>query len=43
MQGAVLVNQLRMMDLHARQAKKIAIATDEVVEDALLRLQAIID
>ncbi|WP_286783827.1 type II toxin-antitoxin system ChpB family toxin [Leclercia sp. UBA1284] len=42
-QGAVLVNQLRMMDLHARQAKKIAIATDEVVEDALLRLQAIID
>jgi len=42
-QGVVLVNQVRMLDLHARQAKKIALATDEVVEDALLRLQAIID
>jgi len=39
----VLVNQVRMLDLHARQAKKIALAADEVVEDALLRLQTIID
>jgi mRNA interferase ChpB len=41
--GVVLVNQLRMLDLHARQAKKVATATGEVIEDVLLRVQAIID
>lgn len=42
-QGVVLVNQLRMMDLRARQAKWLGVAADEVVEDVLLRLQAIVD
>ncbi|VTQ24078.1 toxin ChpB [Escherichia coli] len=37
--GVVLVNQVRMMDLHARLAKRIGLAADEVVEEALLRLQ----
>ena len=42
MHGVVLVNQVRMMDLHARQAKRIGLAADEVVEEALLRLQAVV-
>jgi len=42
-QGVILVNQIRMMDLQARQAKKIAVAASEVVQDALMRLQAIVD
>jgi len=42
-QGVILVNQIRMMDLKARQAIKIAVATDDVVQDALMRLQAIVD
>lgn len=41
-QGVILLNQIRTMDLAARQAKRIGIASDETVEDALLRLQAIV-
>ncbi|MBC3871727.1 type II toxin-antitoxin system ChpB family toxin [Undibacterium oligocarboniphilum] len=40
-QGVALVNQVRMLDLEARGAKKIEAAPDFVVEDALARLQAI--
>lgn len=40
-QGVALVNQVRMMDLEGRGAKKIETAPDFVVEDALARLQAI--
>jgi len=42
-QGMVLINQIRMLDLRARQARRIGLAADEVVEDALLRLQAIVE
>ena len=40
-QGVALVNQVRMLDLEERGAKKIEVAPDFVVEDALARLQAI--
>jgi mRNA interferase ChpB len=42
-QGIALVNQIRMMDLEQRGAKKIETAPDFVIEDALARLQAILD
>jgi len=42
-QGAALVNQVRMLDLEERGAKKIETAPGFVVEDALARLQAIMD
>lgn len=42
-QGVALVNQIRMLDLEERGAKKIEMAQDFVVEDALARLQAILD
>ncbi|NUT61234.1 type II toxin-antitoxin system ChpB family toxin [Herbaspirillum sp. C9C3] len=42
-QGAALVNQIRMLDLEARRAKKIETAPDFVIDDALARLQAILD
>jgi mRNA interferase ChpB len=42
-QGVVLVNMIRTLDLTARQAKKVEVAPDFVVEDALARLRAIID
>jgi mRNA interferase ChpB len=42
-QGVALVNQIRMLDLEARSAKRIETAPDFVVEDALARLRAIID
>ncbi|EFB1500718.1 type II toxin-antitoxin system ChpB family toxin [Escherichia albertii] len=41
--GVVVVNQVRMMDLNARQAKRIGLACDEVVEEVLLRLQAVVE
>lgn len=41
-QGVILVNQVRMMDLCARQATRIGVASDETVEDTLLRLQAVV-
>lgn len=34
---------VRMMDLRARLAKRIGLAADEVVEEALLRLQAVVE
>jgi len=42
-QGVALVNQIRMLDLEARGAKKIESAPDFVINDALARLQAITD
>ena len=42
-QGAALVNQVRMLDLEARGAKKVETAPDFVIDDALARLQAILD
>lgn len=42
-QGVALVNQVRMLDLEERGAKKIETAPDFVVDDALARLQAITD
>lgn len=42
-QGVALVNQIRMLDLEERGAKKIESAPDFVTDDALARLQAILD
>lgn len=42
-QGVALVNQVRMLDLEERGAKKIETAPNFVVDDALARLQAITD
>lgn len=42
-QGVVLVNQLRMLDLRARQARRLGIASDEVVEEVLLRVQTMVE
>lgn len=42
-QGAALVNQIRMLDLEARNAKRIETAPEFVVDDALARLRAITD
>src|SRR5687768_8793613 len=42
-QGVVLVNQIRILDLEERGAKKIETVPDFVIEDALARLRAILD
>ena len=42
MHGVVLVNQVRMW-IYVRLAKRIGLAADEVVEEALLRLQAVVE
>ncbi|PVX85687.1 type II toxin-antitoxin system ChpB family toxin [Paraburkholderia unamae] len=42
-QGVALVNMVRMLDLEGRGARKIECAPVEVVEDALARLQTIIE
>lgn len=42
-QGVALVNMMRTLDLEARGAKKIERAPAEVVDDALARLQTILD
>lgn len=42
-QGVALVNMVRSMDLDARAAKKIESAPQFVVDDALARLQAILE
>lgn len=42
-QGVVLVNMIRTMDLIARGAKKVEVAPDFVVEDALARIRAILE
>ena len=42
-QGVALVNQIRMLDLEKRGARKIETAPDFVIDDALARLQAILE
>lgn len=42
-QGVALVNQVRMLDLESRGAKRVETAPEFVVEDALARLRAITD
>ena len=42
-QGVALVNQVRMLDLEASWAKKVETAPEFVIDDALARLQAILD
>ncbi|MBY0239153.1 MAG: type II toxin-antitoxin system ChpB family toxin [Burkholderiaceae bacterium] len=42
-QGVALVNQVRMLDLEAREAKRVETAPEFVVEDALARFRAITD
>ncbi|MBG6223416.1 mRNA interferase ChpB [Janthinobacterium sp. CG_23.4] len=42
-QGVALVNQIRMLDLDARKAKRVETAPEFVVDDALARLRAITD
>ena len=42
-QGVALVNQVRMLDLQARGAKRVETAPEFVVDDALARLRAITD
>jgi mRNA interferase ChpB len=41
-QGVALVNKIRMLDLIARQAKKIERAPAMVIEDALSRIEAML-
>ncbi|WLI90214.1 type II toxin-antitoxin system ChpB family toxin [Massilia sp. R2A-15] len=42
-QGVALVNMVRTLDLAARHGKKIEVAPEFVVEDALARLRAILE
>lgn len=42
-QGVVLVNQIRAVDLVARGARKVESAPDYVVDDALARVQTLFD
>jgi len=42
-QGVALVNKCRMMDLVARSAKKVERAPQEVIDDALGRLAALLE
>jgi mRNA interferase ChpB len=42
-QGVALVNMIRTLDLEARGARKIERAPIEVINDAMARLQAILD
>jgi mRNA interferase ChpB len=42
-QGVALLNKIRMLDLAARKARKIEKAPQVVVDDALERLQAIVE
>ncbi|GAI18315.1 type II toxin-antitoxin system ChpB family toxin [Cupriavidus basilensis] len=42
-QGVALVNMVRTLDLEARGARKVERAPAEVVDDALARLQTILD
>ena len=41
-QGVALVNKIRMLDLNARQAKKVERVPQEVVDDAIGRLMAML-
>jgi len=42
-QGVALVNMVRAIDLEARGARKIERVAQEVIEDALARLQTIVE
>ena len=42
-QGVVLVNAVRTLDLVGRKAKKVETAPEEIIDDALARLAAIIE
>jgi mRNA interferase ChpB len=42
-QGVALINKIRMLDLDARGARKIETAPQVVVDDAMFRLQTLID
>lgn len=42
-QGVALVNMVRTLDLEARGAKKVESVPQVVIDDALARLQAILD
>jgi mRNA interferase ChpB len=42
-QGVALVNQIRMLDLEARTAKRLETVPEFVIDDALARLRAITD
>jgi mRNA interferase ChpB len=42
-QGVALVNKIRMLDLAARKARKIERVPQEVLDDALGRLTALLD
>ena len=42
-QGAALVNKIRMLDLAARQARKVERVPQEVIDDAIGRLMAMLD
>ncbi len=42
-QGVALINKIRMLDLMARQARKIERVPQVVLEDALGRLMALLD
>lgn len=42
-QGVVLVNQIRMLDLEARKARRVETVPEFVIEDVLARLRAITD
>lgn len=42
-QGVVLINQVRMIDLQSRGARKIETVSGEIVEEALARLMAIVE
>jgi mRNA interferase ChpB len=42
-QGVVLVSAVRTLDLVARHAKKIEVAPDFIVEEALAKLRTITD
>ncbi len=41
-QGVALVNKIRMLDLAARKARKVERAPQEVIDDALGRLTALL-
>ncbi|WP_163836992.1 type II toxin-antitoxin system ChpB family toxin [Spartinivicinus ruber] len=42
-QGVILVNGARMLNLAARKAKKVETAPDDIVQEALARLAAILE
>lgn len=42
-QGVALVNKIRMLDLAARKARKVERVPQEVIDDALGRLTALLD